>query len=100
MFHEYTPCSPSTNRLSSTGLDQSVAVRSERGCSKFRSNAYTLGATFEKMLPVLPSVHAPGTLAGLLEYDAQSGIGAVGPTQEIVRVDVGRPVCATALSNR
>src|SRR5678816_968678 len=100
MFHEYTPCRPRTNRLSSTGLDQSAAVRKDRGCSKRRSNAYTLGETFEKMLPLLPSVHAPGTAAGSPEYEAQLGIGAVGPMQVIVRVDVGRPVCATASFNR
>ena len=92
MFHEYTPWSPSTNLLSSTGLDQSAAVRNERGCSKRRSNANTLGERFEKMLPVLPSAHAPGTVVELVEYDAQSGIGAVGPMQVIVRVDVGSPV--------
>src|SRR5512133_768236 len=100
MFHEYTPCRPSTKRLSSTGLDQSPAVRNDRGCSKRRSNANTLGATFEKMLPALPSVHAPGTAAGSPEYEAQSGIGADGPTQVIDRVEVGSPVCATASDSR
>jgi hypothetical protein len=44
------------------------------------------------MLPVLPSVQAPGAVAGSVEYDPQSGVGAAGPTHVIVRVDVGSPV--------
>src|SRR6478672_2043945 len=100
MFHENTPWSPSTNRLSSRGLDQSAAVRNERGCSNPRSNASTLGAAVEKMPPVLPSAHAAGALVGLPAYELQSGTGAAGPTHAIVRVDVGNPVCATASESR
>ena len=92
MFQEYTPWRPSTKRLSRIGLDQSPAVRNERGCSNRGSNAYTFGAVVEKTLPVLLSAHAVGTLSESDAYELQFGTGAAGPTHAIVRVDVGNPV--------
>src|SRR5437879_1825552 len=100
MFHENTPCSPSTKRLSSTGLDQSAALRKARGCSNPRSKADALGVEVEKMPPEVPSAQAPGVLAPSAVYEPQFGIGAAGPTHAIVRVELGNAVWATASESR
>src|ERR1043166_2496844 len=95
MFHEYTPCKPSTYRLSRIGLDQSAAVRNERGCAKLRSNSDTDGAELENTVPALPSAHALGIVLRSRSKMLQFGTGAAGPTHAIVCVELGRPVWLT-----
>src|SRR5438876_10614336 len=89
------PCKPRTNRLSSTGLDQSDAARSDCGCPKRKSKSDTLGARVAKT-PVVPFAHSIGIVAGSVRKEFQSGKGTALPTQLMVCVELGKPVEFTA----
>src|SRR5512142_1376532 len=90
------PCTPSTNRSSSTGPDQSAAPRNERGCLKRASNSVTLGTPAAYTVPVEPSAQSVGIEPGSVKNDSQRGNGAAAPTQVIACVEAGSPVAFSA----
>src|SRR6185436_17534514 len=91
-----TPCTPSTNRLSRTGPDQSAAARSDRGCLNPALNSDTFGVLAAYTVPAEPVAQLVGIDAASVRNESQFGDGAARPTQEIDRVDAGNPVALIA----